>query len=170
MSRLYHVSDTPGIACFDPRRVGDGPETVWAIDEAHLVNYLTPRDCPRVCFRLGPRSRPEDAALLDGAAIVIAIETAWEARLRTGTVAVYEMPPERFVLTDAVAGYWQSPTAVVPTGVRMATDLPAEIAARGARLIVLPSLWDLADRVSASSLDFSLIRMRNAQPRGQARG
>ena len=82
MSRLYHVSDTPGIARFDPRRIGDGPETVWAIDEAHLVNYLTPRDCPRVCFCLGPRSRPEDAALLDGAAIVIAKSAASGARQR----------------------------------------------------------------------------------------
>ncbi len=160
MTRLFHVSDDPGIARFEPRRIGDGPACVWAIDEAHLCNYLLPRDCPRVCFR-GPPDHP----LLDGASIVIAIETAWEKRLRTGTVAVYEMPEGGFALTDATAGYWQSADAVVPVGMRMATDLPAEIAARGAQLVVLPSLWDLADRVKTSGLDFSQIRMRNAGPR-----
>jgi hypothetical protein len=47
----------------------------------------------------------------------------------------------------------------------MATDLTAEIVAAGARLVVLPSLWDLSDRVRVSGLDFSLIRMRNAGAR-----
>jgi hypothetical protein len=157
---LFHVSDEAGIARFEPRQIGDGPACVWAIDAPHLCNYLLPRDCPRVCFR-GPPDHP----LLDGAAIVIAIEAAWAARVRTGSVAVYEMPAEGFVLTDAVAGYWQSATVVTPVAMRMVADLPAEVAARGARLTALPSLWALADRVRESGLDFSLIRMRNAGPR-----
>ena len=160
MSRLFHVSDSPDIARFEPRRIGDGLPCVWAIDEAHLCNYLLPRDCPRVCFRGAP-----DHPLLDGATIVIAIEAAWEERVRTSSVAVYEMPADGFVLTDAVAGYWQNAGAVAPVGKVIATDLPKEIAAAGARLMVLPSLWDLADRVTDSRLDFSLIRMRNAAPR-----
>ena len=160
MTRLFHVSDDPGITRFEPRRIGAGPACVWAIGEAHLCNYLLPRDCPRVCFR-----GPPETALLDGAAIVVAIEAAWEDRVRAGSVAVYEMPAAGFMLTDAVAGYWQSEVAVTPLGVRMAADLPAEIAAQGGRLIVLRSLWELADQVQASGLDFSLIRMRNAGPR-----
>lgn len=162
---LYHVSDSAGITHFEPRVIGDGPPLVWAIDADHLCNYLLPRECPRVCFRAGPLSTTEDVALLDGAGIVIAIEGVWDERVGTGSVAVYEMPVEGFVLTDATAGYWTSPAPVMPTGVRTVTDLPAELAARGVRLLVLPSLWKLADRVKTSSLDFSLIRMRNAGPR-----
>lgn len=165
MTRLFHVSDDAGITRFEPRRIGDGEPRVWAIDDAHLVNYLLPRDCPRVCFRMGPRSGPHDAVLLEGAAIIIAIETAWEERLRTGSVAVYEMPTTDFVLTDATAGYWQSGTAVTPLGMRIATSLSYEISRREARLLVLDTLWPLADRVRESALDFSLIRMRNAGPR-----
>lgn len=162
---LHHVSDDPRIARFEPRVIGDGLPLVWAIDDDHLCNYLLPRDCPRVCFRGGPSSTNEDVALLDGARIVIGIEAVWEERVRTGSVAVYEMPAEGFVLTDATAGYWTSADPVTPTGVRTVNDLPAELTARSVRLLVLPSLWELADRVKASTLDFSLIRMRNAAPR-----
>lgn len=160
MTRLFHISDDTGITLFEPRRIGDGEPRIWAIDAAHLCNYLLPRDCPRVCFR-----GPSDDALLDGARAVVVIEAAWEERVRTAAVAVYEIPAAGFVLTDAVAGYWQSATSVTPLGVRVATDLPAEIAAQGAQLRVLESLWDLADRVQASGLGFSLIRMRNARAR-----
>lgn len=165
MSRLYHVSDEPGIARFEPRQIGDGPQQVWAIDEAHLCNYLLPRDCPRVCLRANARSTPADVALLDGAASVVAIEAGWEARARTERLFVYEMPLETFELTDTTAGYWCSPISVEPLGCTEFADLPAELAARRARLIVLPSLWPLHDRVRTSSLDFSMIRMRNALPR-----
>jgi hypothetical protein len=159
---LYHVSDSPGITRFEPRAIGDGPPLVWAIDADHLCNYLLPRECPRVCFRTGPRSTAEDVTLLDGARITIAIEAAWDERVRTASVAIYEMPAEGFVQTDATAGYWTSADPVTPVGVRTVGDLPAELAVRDARLLVLPSLWELADRVKTSSLEFSLIRMRNA--------
>src|SRR5687768_14394975 len=84
---LYHVSDSPEITRFEPRAIGDGPPLVWAIDADHLCNYLLPRDCRHVCFRAGPSSTAEDVALLEGAMIVVAIETAWDERVRTGSVA-----------------------------------------------------------------------------------
>jgi len=37
-------------------------------------------------------------------------------------------------------------------------------------LRIVPNLWPLWDRVVASTLDFSGIRLRNAQPRGDAVG
>jgi hypothetical protein len=40
--------------------------------------------------------------------------------------------------------------------------LPAAIAAAGATLVALESLWAFHDAVKASGLTFSTIRMRNA--------
>jgi hypothetical protein len=49
---------------------------------------------------------------------------------------VYDMPPEPFILSDANAGYWTSPTAATPLSRRAFTDLPERIAEHGATLIV----------------------------------
>ena len=53
--RLFHVSEEGNIGVFHPRLPlrKDLPADVglvWAIDEKHLPNFLTPRNCPRVCF------------------------------------------------------------------------------------------------------------------------
>jgi hypothetical protein len=37
-------------------------DLVWAIDDDHLHNYLTPRDCPRVALGRGPNTTYADAA------------------------------------------------------------------------------------------------------------
>ena len=52
---LFHASSEPDINVFEPRNcrnpLTDKYENpVWAIDEAHVQNYLLPRDCPRVTF------------------------------------------------------------------------------------------------------------------------
>ena len=44
-------------------------------------------------------------------------------------------------------------------------DVIAELAKRGVELRTMPSLWPLRDAVVASTLAYSIIRMRNAQPR-----
>jgi hypothetical protein len=163
--KLFHVSETPGIARFEPRPAADGTLKVWAIEARTLGNYLLPRDCPRVCFRAGEATDPAELALLDGADAIIAIEAAWADRVGSTTLCVYEMPPETFTLEDEAAGYWTSRDPVIPTASTPVIDLATRIVEAGARLIVLPSLWELHDRVRASSLAFSMIRMRNAGPR-----
>jgi len=47
-------------------------------------------------------------------------------------------------------------------------DPIGELLARGVELRFVRSLWHLRDSVVASSLQFSLIRMRNALPRKAA--
>lgn len=52
-SRLFHVSEDSGIEVFEPRPAALFPNlgpVVWAVAESHLVNYLLPRECPRVTF------------------------------------------------------------------------------------------------------------------------
>jgi hypothetical protein len=164
---LFHLSDDPGVTVFHPRP-SDYTEgaVVWAIEDTRLVNYLLPRDCPRVCFRAEAPSMASDVSrLLGDDAVVIAIETAWHKRLLMARLQCYAMPMETFRLHDAGAGYWVSDQSVVPLGVEALADLPTALAQRGASLRVLPSLWGLHEAVAASSLVFSMIRMRNAAPR-----
>jgi hypothetical protein len=164
---LFHLSDDPAISRFEPRAsVYTTEPVVWAISHQRIANYLLPRDCPRVCFRAGAESSDADVArFLGDDRVVIAIEAAWEERLQRGLLYRYTMPREGFVLQDEGAGYWVSYGAIEPLGVELLDDLPSAIAAEAVTLKVLPSLWDLHDGVKASSLTFSMIRMRNAVPR-----
>lgn len=165
--KLFHLSDDPGIERFEPRPSAYTTEpVVWAISDQRIANYLLPRDCPRVCFRAGPESVGADVErFLGDAAVVIAVEEEWLERLQNGKLHRYVMPNEGFVLQDEGAGYWVSYGAIEPSGVELLDDLPGAIAAEGVTLKVLPSLWDLHDAVKASSLVFSMIRMRNAAAR-----
>jgi hypothetical protein len=141
---------------------------VFAIGERLLHNYLLPRDCPRVTFYARPDSSPEDAERLMGAGsaqYVVAIEWGWMERVRSACLYCYEMPPETFRLLDRGAGYYVSNVPATPRGVRRVPDLLAELARREVELRVTPSLWPLREAVVASTLQFSLIRMRNAKPR-----
>jgi hypothetical protein len=66
---------------------------------------------------------------------------------------------------DECAGYFVSHVPVVPTSLHIIDDPIGALATQGVELRILPSLWPLRDAVIASSLQFSIIRMRNAQPR-----
>ena len=168
--RLFHVSEEAGIARFEPRTNYRLPgRMVWAVDEDHLVNFLTPRDCPRITFGVGPATSEEDAAwLLGGARRVVAFEARWLDRVRACTLHIYELPMDPFEVEDAGAGYWLSRQAVRPIGVRVERDLLGALARAGAEVRVLQSFWPLRDAVSNSSLEFSIIHQDRAAPRGES--
>lgn len=169
--RLFHVSEEPGIAVFHPRPPpspdsGVQGDCVWALDEAHLVNFITPRDCPRITYGIGKRTTPDDAErFLHGARRVVAFEAAWLERLNGCTLYIYEMPPAAFDCALPDAGYWIARESVTPIGVRVVTDLWGELLAQGAEVRVLQDFWPLCDQVAASTLEFSICRARNARPR-----
>jgi len=165
--KLFHLSDDPGISLFEPRwHEQTSRALVWAIDERRIANYLLPRDCPRVCFWRGPAGAAEDGRrLLGDEEAIIAIESGWLDRVERAELYRYTFPADRFVLEDETAGYWVSYEPIVPQAVERVADLPSAIAAEGAKLVALPELWKLHDAVAASSLMFSMIRMRNAQRR-----
>ena len=167
MRALYHVSEEPDIQEFVPRRSEEaGDVVVWAIDEAHLRNYLVPRDCPRVTYATGPRTTAADSERFLGTnAAVLAIEEGWLERLRASRLYCYELPPHSFELFDKNAGYYVSREHVVPSRVSVVGDPIQQLASLRVDLRVLPTLWPLHDEVTASSMEFSIIRMRNARPR-----
>ena len=170
---LYHISEDPDIARFEPRpppSAGSGQAglMVWAVGERLLHNYLLPRDCPRVTFYAGPNSSADDIARHLGttaASYVVAIESAWLPAVRAGVLYQYALPTETFTAVDVGAGYYISRAAVAPLAVSRIDDILGELVGRGIELRVTPSLWKLRDAIVDSSLQFSMIRMRNARPR-----
>jgi len=167
---LFHVSEDGGIQHFAPRVSDRGEAVVWAVDEAHLRNYLLPRDCPRVTFYAGPATNPSDIdSFLGSSPAVVAVEAGWFDRLRTSRLYCYHPPPATFERVDESAGYFVSRVAVGPARVDVVDDAIAALLERGVEVRVLPDLWALHDAVIASTLQFSMIRMRNARPRQAVR-
>ena len=164
---LFHVSEDTGIERFEPRAaVVGGEPVVWAIDTPRLRNYLVPRACPRVTYYAGSNTTDADAERFLGASTaVIAIEYDWLERLQSCRLYCYRLPSETFRCIDECAGYFVSRVPVVPTSMEVIDDPIAALARRGVELRIVPTLWPLRDAVVASSLQFSIIRMRNAQPR-----
>ena len=161
---LFHVSEESTIDRFEPRasEYTKGP-VVWAIDAEHLRNYLVPRQCPRVTFYAGSDTSPEDIERFLGASpAVIAIESHWFEQLRSCRLYCYHLPPETFESFDKLAGYFVSHVPVVPTFIEVFDDPIDELLRRGVELRFTPDLWPLRDAVVTSTLQYSIIRMRNA--------
>ena len=165
---LWHVSENPSIERFTPHVSATAAleePLVWAIDTRHLPVYWFPRECPRGTFWADAGSDPYDAArMLAGSSRVHAIEAAWLNRMRTTQVFAYRLPEPSFEPHPEVGGYWMSretvePVEVAPLGDFVALHEDAEIELR-----VLPNLWQLWDDVVTSTLEFSGVRLHNAQP------
>ena len=164
---LFHVSEQAGIEVFEPRwSETAGQAVVWAIDADHLRNYLVPRECARVTYYAGPQTARADVErFLGNSQAVVAVESVWFERLRSCQLFCYHLPPDNFQCLDECAGYFVSRLPVVPERVEVLGDLIAQLLERGVELRFVPNLWPLHDAIVASTLQFSMIRMRNAQPR-----
>ena len=166
---LFHVSEQGDIAHFVPRippsmDAGIAHPVVWAVDREHLVNYLVPRDCPRVCFRAAEHTTMEDRWRFLGvdAALVVAIEETWRERAEGTPLWIYQFSPGSFECADRNAGYFVSSSPVTPRARRRIDTPLKELADTGAELRVVRDLSALAAEITRSSLAFSCIRMRNA--------
>jgi hypothetical protein len=90
------------------------------------------------------------------------IEEGWLDRVAAATLELYRMPEETFVESSDTAGYWTSRQAVTAVDRVTIRDLVGRHARAGIALRVVLNLWPLWDRVVASSLAFSGMRLRNA--------
>jgi len=168
--RLFHVSEEADIAVFHPRlptRTDLDPTTglVWAIDETHLPNFLTPRDCPRVTYHVTDTTTAEDRTRFfsdHSCTYTVAIESGWFRRMLDTTLYLYEFDPAGFRLQDPVAGYYVSTQTQVPAAKHTCPDLFDALFSRGVEVRLVDQLWDLASAVQQSSLGWSLCRMKNA--------
>jgi len=111
---LYHVSEEESIIVFEPRPVqknsyGLSGNVVWAIDRAHVVNYLLPRECPRVCYFAGENTSGKDVQKFfprQNNIRIVAVESVWLERILNAKLFLYEFPAESFRLADKTAGYY----------------------------------------------------------------
>ncbi len=166
---LWHVSEDATIVKFEPHRAPTAltdEALVWAIDTRHLPLFWFPRDCPRGTFWAGPATSPADTErfLLGTSARVHAVEANWLDRIRDARVLAYRMPADSFAPHPDVAGYWLSREPVEPQELVELGDLLARHAEAGIELRLVSSLAPLWERVIVSTLEFSGIRLRNADP------
>jgi hypothetical protein len=164
---LWHISEDASIERFEPHvsRTADSDEPrVWAVDTRHLPLYWFPRECPRATFWATAETSPADAELLAGASRVHAVEGRWLERMRETRVVAYRLPEETFAPDPGVGGYWLSRESVVPLEVVEIGDLLDLHASAEIELRLVSNLWPLWNRVIASSLEFSGIRLHNAEP------
>ncbi|MFC5653400.1 DUF6886 family protein [Paenibacillus solisilvae] len=166
--KLFHFSEDPSIAIFEPRQLEyrlNEPAMVWAVDEFHAPHYFLPRDCPRVCVWPQESTTEEDRRQFFGHSKtdhLIAVEAGWLKRIGTAHIYRYTFNPENFDLYDTNAGYYTSTQTVKPISIDRIDDLISAITSLGIEFRITPSLLPLRDSILASTVNFSMIRMKFA--------
>lgn len=171
--RLFHVSEESNIQAFEPRipTRDDLDKTVglvWAIDEKRLPNFLTPRNCPRVAYHVGKDTIESDKWKFFTSTTLtyaVVIESDWFEKMKNAILYLYEFAVDDFVLQDDVAGYYVAKTTQIPKAKYQLNDLFGELIKRNVEIRVVDNLWDVAEKVKTSTLNWSLCRMAYASPR-----
>ncbi|MEG1257315.1 DUF6886 family protein [Clostridium sp.] len=171
--RLFHVSEEKDIEIFHPRQpsrtdLNRNVGLVWAINEACLTNFLTPRDCPRVTYHVGKNTQLCDIQKYISSkdcSHVIAIENKWFNVMKNTTLYLYEFDVSDFYLQDEVAGYYVSEKTQLPINKIEISDLFSEIFLRNVEVRMLGNLWDLCDEIKMTTFHWSMCRMGNALSR-----
>ncbi len=171
--RLFHVSEESNINVFEPRLptrkdLDQNIGLVWAIDEDRLPNFLTPRDCPRVTYHVGIQTTDSDKKHFfssTGISHAIVVESKWFHMIKNATLYLYEFDTADFVLQDSIAGYYVATKTQYPKAKYVLEDLFSELLKRNIEIRITDNLWNIADDVKSSTLNWSLCRMANATPR-----
>ena len=170
--RLFHVSEEANIEVFYPRTperndLDKNIGLVWAIDEERLPNFLTPRDCPRVAYHIGKNTSEVDKKRFFTSSSIkhtVIIESDWFNRMKDTTLYLYEFDTSDFELQDEIAGYYISKTPQHPIAKHQVSDLFSALMTRNVEIRIVDNLWDIADIIKSSTLNWSLCRMKNAKP------
>lgn len=169
--KLYHVSEESDIKVFNPRTplrddLDKSIPLVWALCEKALPNFLTPRDCPRIVYRIDDMTTEEDMKMFfssDKHNRAIIIENGWYEKMKNTPLYIYEFSPENFITQDGASGYYVSHKTEKPIGKRMVNDLFKELIKRNFEIRMVDNLWSMADKVEKSTLNWSICDIANAK-------
>lgn len=164
---LYHFSEDGQIKRFAPHVPPTNPShppAVWAIDEVHAPLYWFPRDCPRIS--VWAHSAAEQQRLSElfdtEASRICAAESHWYRGIRAARLYRYRFDAASFVPWTEADGQYISDAPVHPDGVDVLDDLLGMHADADVELRLTPRLGIVMDRVLASGLRFSFVRIRDA--------
>ncbi|NNE12022.1 MAG: hypothetical protein HKN41_07220 [Ilumatobacter sp.] len=165
---VFHYSEDGAIDRFTPHVPDSNPShpaAVWAIDAEHSPLSWFPRDCPRIsAWATDDRQREvlrrEFATDADR---ICAAESGWLDRVRRAHVFRYSFDGEQFARWAEAEGQYISGDVVHPIAVDELDDLLALHAAAEVDLRFIPKLGTLMDRMLASGLPFSFVRIRDAR-------
>lgn len=171
--QVIHFSEDPTITRFHPHvaRTAQQPEAyVWAVDHSRAPDYWFPRHCPRALAWVGESTSDADRDRIIGAGCgerVHAIEYGWLEAMRTTQLYAYRLPAHLFRAIGAPDPYAHvAAEPVEPLGRPEPVDgLLRCHEEAGIQLRVLDNLWPFWDQVTASTVGWSGIRLRNARPR-----
>ncbi|TCC03851.1 DUF6886 family protein [Kribbella soli] len=165
---VLHFSEDPTIEIFRPHVAKTAQQAtayVWAVGHDRAPDYWFPRQCPRAMAWVGPNTTPEDRDRIIGAGSgsrVHAVEYGWLDAMRSVELYAYRLPADAFVEHDAAV---IATTEVRPLGTpERVGDLFALHEEAGIQLRVLQRLHDFWAAATTSTLEWSGIRLRNAQP------
>ena len=139
---------------------------IWALTEPSLPNWLTPRDCPRVGYRVNEETTAGDIAKFFSSSSrhCVSIEHNWYERMAKTSLYVYEFDVTNFYF-DKIAGFYVSDKTEKPIAFFRYDNLFQEQFKRDVEIRITSNLWELAEDVKNSSLTWSLCRMHNAKPK-----
>jgi hypothetical protein len=139
---------------------------VWALTEPALPNWLTPRGCPRVGYRINDETTQEDILRFFSSSSrhCVAIEHDWHVKMLETILYIYEFDVKNFYFDDC-AGFYVSDQTEIPISVTEYKNIYDELFKRNIEVRILNNLWELGEAVKKSTLKWSLCRMKYAKPK-----
>lgn len=113
---LYHISEDSDIKIFEPRPSNDSwpnlkKSYVWAVSGEMIHNYYFPRNCPRVCWMIGPDTTEEEREIFRSYGSyrsIIHVEKRWKENIENTILYRYTFNIANFYPVDYSAGYYVS--------------------------------------------------------------
>ena len=166
--QVFHYSEDGSIRRFAPHvpQTNPGqPASVWAIDHEHSPLYWFPRNCPRLS--VWARGGGQQALLTElfetEASRVCVAETGWLQRVRDARIYRYVFDAAAFHPWPEADGQYVTHQVVRPDRVEPIDDVFELHASADIELRFTPRLGAPMDRILASGLPFSFVRIRDAR-------
>ncbi|WP_246609463.1 DUF6886 family protein [Nonomuraea rhizosphaerae] len=168
--QVLHFSEDPTIELFVPHVAPTSAlrtPYVWAVGHDRCPDYWFPRQCPRAMAWKGRGTSDADIERIVGAGCgerVHAIEYGWLRAMMDVRLYAYRLPADPFRPVGEPGHALVAERPVTPLGpAEPVSDLMDLHEEAGIQLRLLDNLWPFWNEVTASTMQFSGIRLRNAR-------